>query len=594
MASFHALDYAVLVLSLMLSSFIGMFFAWKDRRKQNNAEFLLGSRQMGVVPVSLSLMASFMSAITVLAYPAEVYSRGAAISVSVMSSMFATICAGELMVPVFYRLRLTSMNDYLERRFQSKALRKGASAASLFSVLIFLGVQLYAPAVAVEAVTGLAVPVSMLAVGTICTFYTTIGGMKAVVWTDVVQMSLMFFGLVMVFAKAVYDVGGLPEVFRRANEAGRLNVFRMMINPYAADSFWNCFVGMGVLWFSANGMNQMQIQRYCSLPTAAKARVAVYLNMLGVASTITMAFGAGLSVYAYYHGCDPIGRGFIKSADQLMPYFVLERLNLPGIPGLFVSAVFAGSLSSLSSGFNSMSACIYEDFLAPYLPKNFADNRATLVTRLIALTIGVITIGFGFLSAYVGNILHAALGISAAIIGPTCGVFLCGVTLPFVNTPGAIAGFTVSLTICAWSAVGKLLYPAVMTQLPLVVQFCNASLPDLAVSTVDYRTTVFYAKPVLRTIQPSGILQLYQIHPYVIPAMSLAICVSVAVLVSIFTGGNRTTKIDPELFNYTCYEKFSWNPPKALDVLSWFDLGSDDDAKESRVEDIPLKTQIRS
>lgn len=110
MASFHILDYAVLAVSMLLSSLIGVFFAWKDRRNQNNAEFLLGSRQLGVVPVSLSLMASFMSAITVLAYPAEVYSRGAAISVSIFSSMFATICAGELMVPVFYRLRLTSMN----------------------------------------------------------------------------------------------------------------------------------------------------------------------------------------------------------------------------------------------------------------------------------------------------------------------------------------------------------------------------------------------------------------------------------------------------------------------------------------------------
>lgn len=108
--SFHLVDYAVLLGSLLISSFIGVFFAYKDRNQQNNTEFLLGSRQMGVGPVCLSLMASFLSAITVLGYPAEVYLRGASLSVSALSSVFATTCAGQLVVPVFYRLQLTSMH----------------------------------------------------------------------------------------------------------------------------------------------------------------------------------------------------------------------------------------------------------------------------------------------------------------------------------------------------------------------------------------------------------------------------------------------------------------------------------------------------
>lgn len=109
-ASFHILDYAILVGSFVLPSLIGLFFTYKDRHQQNNTEHFLGSRQLGVIPVCLSLMASFLSAITVLGYPAEVYMRGASISVSVFSSILATICAGEIMVPVFYRLQLISMH----------------------------------------------------------------------------------------------------------------------------------------------------------------------------------------------------------------------------------------------------------------------------------------------------------------------------------------------------------------------------------------------------------------------------------------------------------------------------------------------------
>ncbi|XP_022703879.1 sodium-coupled monocarboxylate transporter 1-like isoform X1 [Varroa jacobsoni] len=567
-ASFHILDYAVLVGSFVLPSLIGLFFTYKDRHQQNKTEHFLGSRQLGVIPVCLSLMASFLSAITVLGYPAEVYMRGASISIS-----------------------------YLERRFHTPILRRAISGATALSCIIYLGVQLYAPSIAIEATTGISVPVSMVSVGLICTFYTTIGGMKAVVWSDVFQMSLMFFALAMVLVKAVYDVGGIDEVYRKTNEAGRLNLSNFRVDPYAADSFWNCFLGMGVLWFSANGMSQQQVQRYCSLPTMKKARLALYLNMIGVALTLSKAFVCGLAIYAFYHGCDPLKLGLIRMADQIMPYFVLDRFHIPGVRGLFVAAVFAGSLSTLSSGLNSMSACLWEDFFAPLLSPDIGPKRAVLFTKCIALGLGVLAIGFGFISAYIGNILQASLGMAAAITGPACAVYLAGVTLPFVNTVGVSIGFAVSLAVCIWSVVGKLLNPLKYPVLLVSAEFCNWTTGDSAVSTVDQNTTVFYSRPLLDTIHPKGLQHLYYIHPYVMPAFGLVLTIAIAIIVSIFTGGNSQKKIDSGLFNRTCYRTITWTPPICLNIFCY--LGSVFQSSDSKPtkdlqaihEDISLETQ---
>ncbi|XP_022703887.1 sodium-coupled monocarboxylate transporter 1-like isoform X2 [Varroa jacobsoni] len=527
-ASFHILDYAVLVGSFVLPSLIGLFFTYKDRHQQNKTEHFLGSRQLGVIPVCLSLMASFLSAITVLGYPAEVYMRGASISIS-----------------------------YLERRFHTPILRRAISGATALSC----------------------------------------GGMKAVVWSDVFQMSLMFFALAMVLVKAVYDVGGIDEVYRKTNEAGRLNLSNFRVDPYAADSFWNCFLGMGVLWFSANGMSQQQVQRYCSLPTMKKARLALYLNMIGVALTLSKAFVCGLAIYAFYHGCDPLKLGLIRMADQIMPYFVLDRFHIPGVRGLFVAAVFAGSLSTLSSGLNSMSACLWEDFFAPLLSPDIGPKRAVLFTKCIALGLGVLAIGFGFISAYIGNILQASLGMAAAITGPACAVYLAGVTLPFVNTVGVSIGFAVSLAVCIWSVVGKLLNPLKYPVLLVSAEFCNWTTGDSAVSTVDQNTTVFYSRPLLDTIHPKGLQHLYYIHPYVMPAFGLVLTIAIAIIVSIFTGGNSQKKIDSGLFNRTCYRTITWTPPICLNIFCY--LGSVFQSSDSKPtkdlqaihEDISLETQ---
>lgn len=119
----------------------------------------------------------------------------------ILSSFAASMIAAELFLPVFYRLNFTSVNQYLEQRFNSKNVRLAVSFSFLLCTVPYMGVVLYGPSLALETVTGLSVTASILIIGFICTLYTSIGGIKAVVWTDVVQVFLMFAGLFVVMIR---------------------------------------------------------------------------------------------------------------------------------------------------------------------------------------------------------------------------------------------------------------------------------------------------------------------------------------------------------------------------------------------------------
>lgn len=148
---FTVTDYSVMCLMLCVSSSIGIYFAWRDRRQQSTKTFLMGNRELGVFPVSMSLMASFQSATTVLGYPSEMYYKGTQFWVAIFGLAVSNVIAAELFLPVLYNLQLTSVNSYLERRFCSRAVRTLGSLSFITNTLLYMGVVLYGPSVALES-----------------------------------------------------------------------------------------------------------------------------------------------------------------------------------------------------------------------------------------------------------------------------------------------------------------------------------------------------------------------------------------------------------------------------------------------------------
>ncbi|GCC18286.1 hypothetical protein chiPu_0017876 [Chiloscyllium punctatum] len=247
---FTVWDYVVFVIMLLVSAFIGVYHAIKARGQQSNSQFLLGDRQLRALPVAMSLTASFMSAVTVIGTPAEVYQFGAMFLIFCISYAVVTIVSAEFFLPVFYRLNITSTYEVL-----------------------YTGIVIYAPALALNQVTGLDLWGVLVATGLVCTFYCTLGGLKAVVWTDVFQMGIMIAGFLAVIIRGVVIQGSFERIWNISYHGGRLNFWDFDPNPLRRHSFWTIVVGGSFMWTAIYGINQSQVQRYIACKNQFEAKL---------------------------------------------------------------------------------------------------------------------------------------------------------------------------------------------------------------------------------------------------------------------------------------------------------------------------------
>ncbi|XP_065280064.1 sodium-coupled monocarboxylate transporter 1-like [Dermacentor albipictus] len=529
---FHPADYCVLVAVLGLSSFIGVYFAWKDRRSTNNKEFLVGNRQLQVFPVTMSMMASFLSAIAILGVPSESFIHGAQYMVNFIGVIVGIVLAAHVFLPVFYEMDMISVNQYLERRFNSVLIRKLTSVMTTIQMCFYMGVVLYAPSLALGSVTGLPVWLSIVLNGGVCAFYTAIGGIKAVVWTDVIQMALMLSGFFIVTIQGLIMTGGPSAVFEAVDKRGLLEFFDMSFDFQKTFTFWNVVIGCSVVWSMGFCTNQSMIQRFCALGSIRKARTALYINMLGVAVAMTLAVFCGLVLFTLYEQCDPVKASVINKYDELMPYFVMDTLDyLPGIAGLFVTAVYSGSLSTMSSGYNALAATTWEDFLKPKL--KLSPRGAMWATKAIAAGYGLLTVVIAFLAGSLPSILSATFVTTGSFGGASGATFFVGLLVPWCGSRVVLLSMVTGMGLSFWVAIGSMMYP----KKPV------AALTTLEECTFNYTLRV----PPHRTYHSGGIYELYHVSYMWIPVISFLTTFLVAVVVTLLCGLKNSNDVDPSL-----------------------------------------------
>lgn len=547
-ATFSVWDYVVFAGAILLAAGIGLFQAIRSRKETSSNEFLLGGRQMTAVPVAMSLTASFMSGITVIGTPAEAYRFGAAywlfgISYTIMSAMTA-----EIFVPLFYRLGITSAYEYLEMRF-SRPIRIIGTSIYIALTALYTGLVIYAPALALNQITGLDLWGVLVATGAVCIIYCTLGGLKAVIWTDVLQMVIMLAGFVAVIARGAVLQGGLTKIWEDASEGQRLAGIDFDPDPLKRHTFWSIIVGGSVMWVSIYSINQSQVQRYISCKTLRHAKMALYFNMVGLWVTVSLAVFSGLTMFSIYKNCDPITNGDISSSDQLLPYLVMDILaSYPGIPGLFVAAAYSGTLSTASSSINALVAVTTADFILP-LCKNLTEKQVSWMNMGLSVFFGVFCIGMAGVASLMGSILQAALSILGMISGPLLGLYLLGMLFRTSNSIGGLLGMIIGLVMTLWVGIGGQIYPPTPEKtypLPLNTTGCNNTMGQ------NYTTTAPWTSPVTLTYQPDVRPPLadswYSLsYLYLAPLGTLSTVVS-GLLVSILTGGRKQEKLNSDLF----------------------------------------------
>jgi len=441
-------DYIVLAVALLISASIGIYY----RRQTDANDYLLAGGTMSPFPVAFSLMASFMSAITLLGVTNENFAYGTQFIVINISYAIGTPIAAYVYLPVFFRMKSPSAYGYLEKRF-GIATRIVASLAFSLQMILYMGIVLYAPALALSAVTEMSYLGSILSVGLVCTFYSTLGGIKAVLITDVFQSFLMFLGIGSVAFGGTFIVGGVTEVFALAQD--RLQFFDMSLDPTIRHTFWTQSIGGMFIFLSIYAVNQAQVQRLLATKSVKSAQTALWLQWPILATLSCVTSYAGLVMYAHYKGCDPIKLKRIVKGDQLLPLFVVDTMSdKPGLAGLFITGIFSGSLSSVSSAINSLAAVTLEDYMKPFVV--IKPDSETLILKILALTYGLACVIFTFLVEFLGpGILQASLTIFGVVGGPLLGLFSLGMMTTRANQRGALIGFISSLVLLFWIGFGR-------------------------------------------------------------------------------------------------------------------------------------------
>ncbi|XP_017482151.1 PREDICTED: putative sodium-dependent multivitamin transporter [Rhagoletis zephyria] len=486
MASFGALDYGIVAIVLIISAAIGIYYRLTGGKQQTTKEYLLADRQMSILPVAFSLMTSFMSAVTLLGVSMENYQYGTMFVLINISYVLSTPAAAYLILPVFYRLKTASVYEYLELRF-GYATRLCASLAFTIQMTLYMGIVLYAPALALEAVTGLNQNFSVVVVGVVCTFYATLGGMKAVLITDIFQSLLMFVSVFSVIICATIKAGSWGEIWRVAGEGGRLQFLDFSVDPTVRHTWWTQIIGGMATYLSLYGVNQTQVQRLLSARNLKSSQASLWWNLpILIPLSFSTCF-SGLCIYYFYKDCDPLLEGRISSRDQLMPLFVVDTMGgIPGLSGLFVAGIFSASLSTISSAISSLAAVTVEDYLKPLLlwktNKPLNESKSTWFSKFFNLIYGAACIGLAFLAGSLTGVLQAALSIFGIVGGPLLGLFTLGMYFTFVNQKGAITGLITSLAFCFWIGFGQP-RPTPKT-LEFSTEGCSASPPTSHVSDI--------------------------------------------------------------------------------------------------------------
>ncbi|XP_059617566.1 sodium-coupled monocarboxylate transporter 2-like [Phlebotomus argentipes] len=482
---FSVYDYIVFGSMLAISGLIGVYFGFCRTQKQNTtAEYLLGSKKMGVFPVAISLTATHISAVTMLGVPAEMYLHGTQYWVCAISGLVVTIAMSHLYLPVFMELQITSCYGYLEKRF-GVSLRNLASGLYTLCTILGVPVLIYAPAIAFSQVTGINLHIITPVMCVICIFYTTIGGIRAVVWTDTIQFLLMVGALVVVIIMGTNMLGGFAEVFRIADRGERIIIFDMNTDPFVRSSFWMVSIGLTTMWISNIGVSPECVQRFLAIPTLSDSRKVVWIFGIGHIIIKLCSVYNGLIVYGKYADCDPVSNGSVKKADQIFAYYVLDvASSIPGLSGLFVAGIFSAALSSMSSCMNTLAGTFYMDFVKHKYP-SLSDETGSRIMKLLVVVIGTTCLGLVFVVEKLGNIFSLGISIGGVTAGTLLGIFTLGMVCPRANTTGARWGAYASLIIVSGIVLGAQLNimegNLKYTSLPFNLTGCNN--PEFANTT---------------------------------------------------------------------------------------------------------------
>ena len=448
---FHVADYIVFAATLVASLSIGLFFAFRKQKAYSSKDYFFGGGMMNAVPVALSFVVTFQSSLMIIGDSAESYAYGILFGMRVPGILLAYCLGAIITVPIFRPMKITSIYKYFNLRYGSNEVRFVAAVAGSMYLLFYMAIITVGTSVALNSVMGLPYWVTIVVYTVITTIYTSLGGFKAVIWTDVFQLVVMVTGILATLIKSSSEAGGLSAVYELSN--GRLDIAEFRVDPTIRFTLWSVIFG-SITQFMIIFFSQMGLQRINSTPNIKTAYIMVGITTPVYCLFIFLVCFEGVAIFAYYSstGCEPLASGRISNINEIVPTAVLDLFgHMPGFPGLFIASLSSAALSSLSSCLTALSSITFEDIIKVRY-HSISDQNATKLSKVVVFIYGGLSLGTAFLLTLAsGGVTAIFQSFMGSIDGPTCGIFIVSIfflrSTPKGVITGALTGMLVSMTL---------------------------------------------------------------------------------------------------------------------------------------------------
>lgn len=419
MTAFQPLDFVVLAVYLLGVTAWG---AWLGRNSRGGKDYFLGNRELPWGAVLLSVVATETSTLTFLSIPGVAYLGTLAFLQLTFGYLLGRIVVSSIFLPAYYRGDLTTAYQLLDQRFGPDT-RRFTSGIFMITRLLADSVRLFATAIPLALITGWPYPLSIAVIGVLTVIYTYIGGIRAVVWVDALQMGIYLLGAALALLALHAAVpGGWGAILDQAAAAGKLQLLDFTPTFSVTYTFWAGLLGGTVFTMASHGTDQLLVQRLLTCRDLRASQKALVGSGIVVMIQFCLFLLVGMGLWAFYEG-----RAF-DTPDAIFATFIIQELP-PGVTGLLIAGVFAAAMSSLSSSINALASASAYDFWAPAKGMEGDDVAILGAGKVLTLVWSVLLVGGAILFIPLSEgtaAVEVALAVAGVVYGGLLGAFLLG------------------------------------------------------------------------------------------------------------------------------------------------------------------------
>ena len=431
MAEFGSLNWGILLVYIMANLYIGYLLGKKVDTAEN---FFLGDRSTPWWAIGISVLGTYVSALTFLGAPAWAYTDGLSVIAIHLNYPLVIFVVITFFLPFFFNSGVASIYEYQERRFGSTS-RAVISGIFLVSQSLTSAAVLYATALVLEFITGVQVEYCILIVTVIALVYTAMGGITAVIWTDVIQAAILLTGGgIITYALLTHLPMPLAETLSALKETGKTQALDFDLDFTKVTTIWSGVIGMTIFHITVYGTNQMMVQRTLAAKNIGDAKKSFMFMGYGAFFIYFLFIFLGILFYSYYGGRE------FENGNTIILQFAAEY-GLPGLMGIIAAAVMAASMSSLDSAFNSMATVSTIDFYQKYFRPNESDHHYLTASRVFTVFWAVMIIIPAILfSKTEGSILETLSKIGSYFVGAKLSMYGLGFFSKHTTERGLLIG----------------------------------------------------------------------------------------------------------------------------------------------------------